>query len=129
MIAVVFILMASVIAYWNFGWMVGFAVLFGGLGVAGLFFYFEIRVLMHSGIGRRLFSVQKTQVDRVGYPDEEVRTLLGQHGHTVTRMTPTGKISLNGRIYPATSLDGYLAKGMPIVVKEANPVSIKISPA
>ena len=127
-IACILIFTASIIAFKDFGVLWGCAVLFGGLTMAGLFFVFEMQFLMKSKFGRRFFAHSETQTARVGLPEEEVASLLGMTGEAITRMTPTGKIVVGAQTYPAVSLDGYLAKGTPIVIKEANPSSIKVSP-
>jgi len=126
-IGCILIFSASVVAYRDHGFLWGAGVLFGGLGLAGAFFYFEMRVLLKSGIGQRLFSSQGIQHARVGYAEDELAGLVGQSGIAATRMTPTGKVRVGDRLWSAVSLDGFVAKGTEVVVREASPSSIKVS--
>lgn len=124
----VLICVAAALTFRDYGTWMALLVLIGGLGVGAVMFFFELHFLMHTRLGRSLFYHHGVQATQLGYAPEEASALVGQRGETVTRMTPTGKVRIGETIYPATSTDGYLAKGTTVVINAANSASIKVSP-
>jgi membrane-bound ClpP family serine protease len=123
--AALFVVTASVIGFSEYGVRVGLYILLGGGVVGTLLFFLEMKLILGTGFGLKRFAHLQANTTRLELADIEL--LAGKSGETVTRMVPGGKISVDGRLYPATSIDGYLPQGTPIVVTQAGPFSIKVS--
>lgn len=50
----------------------------------------------------------KQNIDSTSMPKPEVELSVGDKGVTVSRLSPMGKISINGKIYEAKSVDVYI---------------------
>ncbi len=55
---------------------------------------------------RKLSLKQKIESSSMETPSDTVK--VGQHGTTVSRLSPMGKVSIDGRIYEAKSIDAYV---------------------
>ncbi len=97
----------------------------GSLLAGIILFVVELKFFLGTRLGARWFYHHDTNTTRTGFTD--VTDLVGQEGETVTRMIPGGKVRIAHGTYTAVSLDGYLAKGTRIVIKQADPFSLKVS--
>lgn len=122
---VLFVCAASVRAFIEYGATVGFSVFIGGILVALFLLYLELKFLTQTGIGKRLFGHQQVTTSAAGLGDTS--HLIGQEGVAATRMTPGGKVRIGDATYAALSIDGYLAKGTTVIVKEADSFTIRVS--
>jgi len=90
------------------------ALLSGGL-LLGVTFYIEFVLLPKSKLAKQI-SMQAT-VEGTSQPAvADLSKVLDQQGETVTPLSPSGYIALNGRRYEAFSQSGYLAKGIAVRV-------------
>lgn len=90
------------------------ALLCGGV-LLGLTLYLEFVVLPKTKLAK-VFSMQAT-VEGTSQPAvADLSTVLNQEGETVTPLSPSGYISVQGRRYEAFSQSGYLAKGVTVRV-------------
>lgn len=90
------------------------ALLCGGL-LLGLTLYIEFILLPKSKLARKL-SMQ-TNVEGTSQPAlADLAAVIDQQGETITPLSPSGYISLQGRQYEAFSQSGYLAKGVAVRV-------------
>lgn len=55
---------------------------------------------------RKLSLKQKIESSSMETPSDTVK--VGQHGTTVSRLSPMGKVNIGGRIYEAKSIDAYV---------------------
>ncbi len=64
------------------------------------------------------FALQTEQVKEKGYTSaiSEIAALVGQSGVAFTVLRPSGKVEINGEVYDATALTGYIEKGEKITV-------------
>ncbi len=90
------------------------ALLCGGV-LLGVTLYLEFVVLPKTKLARAL-SMQAT-VEGTSQPAvADLSTVLNQQGETITPLSPSGYISVQGRRYEAFSQSGYLAKGVTVRV-------------
>jgi membrane-bound ClpP family serine protease len=94
------------------GGMIG---LLGGALLLGLTLYIEFVVLPKSKLARKL-SMEATVAGTSQPAVAELGAVLDQSGETVTPLSPSGYVSVQGRRYEAFSQSGYLAKGVPVRV-------------
>jgi len=109
----ILIIAASVMAFGQFGIMASILIIFGG-GIAGiLLFFVEIKLLAKSPFGRiiRHDSRQTEKAKPVGSMD-----LIGKQGSTLTTLAPSGRVSIDGKTFDATSLGSLIKKGSSIEV-------------
>jgi membrane-bound ClpP family serine protease len=90
------------------------ALLCGGL-LLGLTLYFEFVVLPKTKLAKA-FSMQATVKGTSQPAVADLSTVLNQQGETVTPLSPSGYINVQGRRYEAFSQSGYLAKGVTVRV-------------
>jgi|APLak6261676563_1056112.scaffolds.fasta_scaffold02327_2 membrane-bound ClpP family serine protease len=90
------------------------ALLCGGL-LLGVTLYLEFVVLPKTKLAKAL-SMQTT-VEGTSQPAvADLSTVLNQQGETITPLSPSGYINVQGRRYEAFSQSGYLAKGVTVRV-------------
>lgn len=90
------------------------ALLSGGL-LLGVTLYVEFVVLPKSKLAKKI-SMQST-VEGTSQPAvADLSAVLDQQGETVTPLSPSGYIAVNGRRYEAFSQSGFLAKGIAVRV-------------
>lgn len=65
-----------------------------------------IVVSLRAKTWRKLSLKQKIESSSMETPSDTVK--IGQHGITVSRLSPMGKVSIDGRIYEAKSIDAYV---------------------
>jgi membrane-bound ClpP family serine protease len=90
------------------------ALLCGGL-LLGLTLYIEFVIMPKTKLAKAL-SMRAT-VEGTSQPAvADLATVLNQLGETITPLSPSGYITLQGRRYEAFSQSGYLAKGVAVRV-------------
>jgi membrane-bound ClpP family serine protease len=90
------------------------ALLCGGV-LLGVTLYIEFVVLPKTKLAKAL-SMQTT-VEGTSQPAvADLSTVLNQQGETITPLSPSGYINVQGRRYEAFSQSGYLAKGVTVRV-------------
>jgi len=81
----------------------------------GLTLYIEFVVLPKTKLAKAL-SMQTTVEGTSQAAVADLSAVLDQQGETITPLSPSGYINLNGRRYEAFSQSGYLAKGVTVRV-------------
>lgn len=82
------------------------------LAVAGALKYWP-----YTPIGRRIMNIRPGENAEVGSPDyNHLQDLIGQTGLAVSKMVPSGTISLAGESYDAVSQAGVIDEGQPVRV-------------
>jgi membrane-bound serine protease (ClpP class) len=109
----ILLLIASALAYTEFG--AAWAALLFCLGLVGalIMFFLEIRFISRSRFGRQL-SLQSSITAQLNPRADE--KLVGTGGVTLTTLAPSGKVELDGRVYTASAQSGFLEKGVPVRV-------------
>lgn len=82
------------------------------LAVAGALKYWP-----HTPIGRRIMNIRPGDNPDVGSPDyDHLQDLIGRTGLAVSKMVPSGTISLDGKRFDAVSQAGVIDEGQPVRV-------------
>lgn len=119
------IIAASGVGFQEYGVITGLSVLVGGSLIAVLFFYFELKFIGSSPIGRKIFGSHSVSSGKSGLDADP--GLVGAEGVTLTKLVPGGKVKIGDIIYPATSMDGYLTKDTIVIVREIGAFTLKVS--
>jgi len=108
--------LAGVVTAFNlYGSGGGMIALLCGGALLGVTLYFEFVVLPKTKLAKA-FSMRAT-VEGTSQPAvADLSTVLNQQGETVTPLSPSGYINVQGRRYEAFSQSGYLAKGVTVRV-------------
>ena len=109
-------ILAGVVTAFNlYGSGGGMIALLCGGALLGLTLYLEFVVLPKTKLAKAL-SMQTT-VEGTSQPAvADLSTVLNQQGETITPLSPSGYINVQGRRYEAFSQSGYLAKGVTVRV-------------
>lgn len=89
-----------------------------------LAFTFGRRILQSKYFQR--ITLQEQFLSTEGYTVNQTETLIGQRGLAYTDLRPSGKISLNGKVYDGYTTGEYIEKDSPIVIIEQNMGSLKV---
>ncbi|MEM1223118.1 MAG: NfeD family protein [Verrucomicrobiota bacterium] len=113
-LAAICIIAATVFAIQDFGLLAGALIFFAAVIGIFVFVLVELKLLANTKYGGKLFL--RASIDGHSNPVTSDETLIGQRGETLTRLNPTGMISINGKKYEAFSQDGYIERGQPVTV-------------
>ncbi len=87
-----------------------------------------MRLLKTSMFSRiALNAVQKKSDGFVGTSLDEVE-LIGKSGASITVLRPSGKVMIEGEVYDATSVVGFIEKGLPVVVERYETAQLFVRP-
>ncbi|MCC5789890.1 MAG: NfeD family protein [Opitutales bacterium] len=109
----VLLVIATVLGFMEGAEVGVFVFLFAAVSSVALL-YVELKLLQNTTLGKRFFlqsSIDGTSQDPVGQSD-----LVGKEGETLTHLSPTGLILVDGKKYEAFSQSGVLNKGTKIKV-------------
>ncbi len=106
--AVVCLLIASYMAYVDYGLFPATLVFFGTIFGSLILAIVQFRFLAKTSYGRKLFL--RAAVEGRSHDEEGGDDVVGKPGQTLTRLNPTGMVSINGKSYEAFSQDGYIEK-------------------
>jgi len=108
------ILFATAFAASHYGWIQGLMVFIGG-SLSGVFLFFiEVKWLVHTPWGKLIQHNQ--QIKGSSLKKVDVTHKIGTQAETVTRLTPSGKIRMDGAVFEAKSENGWVNKGEPVIV-------------
>ena len=105
----VLVVVASVLAYQDFGVFGILGVICGSLALIVFVVFAELKFLSKSKYGDRLFL--RTASDGRLLKENKLDDLVGKKGIAITVMGPTGIVDVEGKQHEAFSQDGHLARG------------------
>lgn len=107
------VIAACVFAYMDYGSLPAFTLFIISLIVIGLFVAFEFWLIKNTSIGNRVLLTSNTAKTNAQKAEKAAadEALIGQVAQTLTQLTPTGMIEINGKQYEGLSRDGQIAKG------------------
>ena len=120
------ILVASALMYEGYGLFPALGVFLGGAPGAVLMFFAEADFLKHSRFGK-IFLHQDTSTGQSNAPAGEPE-LVGATGSALTPMAPSGKITVNGKVYAAASASGLIEKDAPVKVIRVEAFNVVVEP-
>ena len=105
-LAFVCLITATVIASMDYGFIVGLSVFVGTMIASLALTIIEFKIFANTTLGKRFILTDAV----TGHTKEEkhLDTLIGKTGTTLTRLNPSGKVSIGNKSYEAFSQDGYL---------------------
>ncbi len=113
-IAFVCTLVATWLAFDQYGFAVALTVFLGTFLLVAVTLLLEFKLLSGTAYGKQFFldavvegRARKTQADD---------SIIGKKGLALTRLNPSGKVSINGKSYDAYSQDGFVENGQEIAV-------------
>ena len=112
----VFLMASSAVAYTEWGLVWAIILFFGGLILALVMFFIEIRLIAHTRFGKQ-FALQSTISAKLNPKEDE--NLVGTEGVTLTILAPTGRVEIAGKVYTASAEDGFIEKGVPVLVRRS----------
>jgi len=121
----VLIFVSGILGMASFGLNFGLGIWFCGILIGVLFLYLEIKLITKSKFVAKHFQANRSIEGGGGLHLPE--TLIGAKGLTLTKMVPSGKVEIEGQLYPASALDGYLEKGRSVIVKEVKATHLLVS--
>jgi membrane-bound serine protease (ClpP class) len=115
LLGILALLAASAVAFTDFGLFPAIAVFTGGAVAGIVLFFIEIKLLQKTALGNQL-SLQSTISGQSAPVASSMENLVGKEGVTLTRLTPSGKVRIDGREHVARSQGGFLDAGTPVRV-------------
>lgn len=123
LIAALCVIGAIILTHIDYGIWVAVAVFFGtGLLIFALV-VIEFKLLKNTSLGNAFFLKQSV-TGHTG-PTTEI-SLVGKDGVTLTRLSPGGKVSIDGKAYEANSQDGYIDAEQTVTVVAQNNFKLTI---
>lgn len=104
-----------ILAFMDFGAPGGWTALATALGLVGGMLFFEFRILPRTALGKRLFlksEIGGTSQPVIAVPD----SVVDRTGETLTPLSPSGYIMLEGKRYEAFCRSGFVDKGASVRV-------------
>ena len=89
-----------------YGFFGGLMVLTGTLVSIILLLFAEFKLLVKMPYGRKFLL--NTAIDGRSNQAQAEASIIGKEGVTLTRLNPSGKVSINGKNYEAHSRDGFI---------------------
>ena len=103
------------LAFMEYGPIGGSSAIAVALVMTGLMLYIEFRLLPKTRWGKRLFLHASIDGTSQPLPAEE-SVVVGRPGKTLTPLSPSGYVLIDGQRYEAFSRSGLLAQGEPVQV-------------
>jgi len=113
-IGIICVLGASAVATSEYGWVIGLLVFIAGGIFVVVMFFVEVKWLLRTRWARRIQhneSIQGASLKKV-----EVETLIGKEVEAATRLTPSGRIRVNGQLLEAKSENGWVHSGEKVII-------------
>ncbi len=122
-IAALCVIAATILTHIDYGIWVAVAVFVGsGLLILALI-VIEFKLLKNTSLGNAFFL--KDSVTGHTGPTTEV-SLIGKEGVALTRLNPSGRVTIEGKTYEASSQDGYIDAKQAITVVAQNNFKLTI---
>ncbi len=103
------------LAFMEYGPIGGSSAIAAALVMTGLMIYVEFRLLPKTRWGKQMFLHVAIDGTSHAMPAEE-SAVVGRSGETLTPLSPSGYVLIDGHRYEAFSRSGLLAQGEPVQV-------------
>jgi membrane-bound serine protease (ClpP class) len=114
---------ATILTQMDYGIWAAVGVFFGaGLSAIALVMI-QFKLLKNTSLGNAFF-LKESVTGHTG-PTTEV-SLIGKEGVALTRLNPSGRVTIEGKTYDASSQDGYVDAKQAIIVVEQNNFKLTI---
>jgi membrane-bound serine protease (ClpP class) len=123
-LAVGFLLAASIFTLIDYGVATALAVLVGSSVLACIMFFIEIRVIEKSPFGKHIQLRGRIEGASLSKPD--ITSLEGKVGRAITRLNPSGRISIDGKSILARADDGWIEKDEAVEVVDSDVFGVRV---
>ena len=113
-LAAISLLIATWFGFDSYGFFGGLVVFFGTLVALVLLSFIEFKLMVKTPYGKKFLL--DTAIEGRSNKAQAEDLIIGKEGIALTRLNPSGKVSINGKNYEAHSQDGYVENGEKIVV-------------
>jgi membrane-bound serine protease (ClpP class) len=90
-----------------------------------LVFYIQFKILPNTRAGKRFFLNKEISATSTALGDE-ARDLIGKTATSVTVLSPSGYVTVDGKRLEAFSQSGHIAPGIELLVTDANHFQITV---
>ncbi len=116
-----------VMSFMEYGTLGGFAASLSALVLAVLALYIEFKVLPRTAVGKRAFLTKEVTGVSAAF-GEEARELIGKPAESLTMLSPSGYIRVEGKRYEAFCQSGQIPAGVPLQIVGADNFRLIVSP-
>lgn len=124
-LAVIGMAMLGIAAYLvgsEYGMGMAVLVMLGALICAVALFFIEIRMLSTGPLAK--YFLNRTEVEAVANKPSGSTDIVGGQGVTLTKLTPSGKVKVEGKTYEAATTGIALEQGVTVEVLRVEPFRI-----
>ncbi|MGJ8643108.1 MAG: NfeD family protein [Luteolibacter sp.] len=108
-----------VVSFVQLGTMEGLSAIGIALFAAGIVFFIQFKILPKTRFGKRFFLSREISASSTALGDE-ARDLIGKTAVSVTVLSPSGYVTIDGKRYEAVSQSGQVAKETELLVTDVN---------
>lgn len=90
-----------------------------------LIFYIQFKVLPNTRFGKRFFLKREISGSANSF-EENTRDLIGKTATSVTVLSPSGYVEVNGNSYEAVSQSGQIPKNTELLITAANSFQLTV---
>lgn len=112
-------------SFYILGTMEGLIAIAIALLAGMLLFYIEFKILPKTRFGKRFFLNHEISAS-AGALKENARDLIGKSATSVTVLSPSGYVSVNGHNYEAVSQSGQIPENTELVITAANSFQLTV---
>lgn len=121
------LLAASVLSFFEFGAAGGALALFASVLLSGLTVCLELFLLRKTPLGKNAFL--ETQITATSSQfQQQAQPLIGKSGESLTMLSPSGYVQVEGHSYEAFCQTGQIPAGTPLTVVGADTFRLIVSP-
>lgn len=108
-----------VVSFVQLGTSEGLCAIGIALVAAGIVFFIQFKILPKTRFGKRFFLSREISASSTALGDE-ARDLIGKTAISVTVLSPSGYVTIDGKRYEAVSQSGQISKDTELLVTDAN---------
>lgn len=116
----------SVVSFIQLGTTEGLIAIALALLVTATVLYIQLKLLPKTPLGKRFF-LQRQITATATAAGKETQDLIGKTATSVTLLSPSGYVTIEGKRYEALSQSGQIPPGTPLIVKAANSFQIIVA--
>lgn len=113
-LAAICLLIATWFGFESYGFFGGMTVFLGTLVALVILSFIEFKLMAKTRYGRKFFL--NATIDGHSNKAQTDDSIIGKKGIALTRLNPSGKVSINGKNYEAHSQDGFIENEHKIAV-------------
>lgn len=114
----------SIVSFIQLGTTEGLIAIALALLVTATVLYIQLKLLPKTPLGKRFFLQRQITATAT---DKETQDLIGKTATSVTLLSPSGYVTIEGKRYEALSQSGQIPPGTPLIVKAANSFQIIVA--